>query len=447
MLKIVIPTFFVPEKKYVFDILIREFLGLDFEIEESDKVVGYEIWLGKKKIKVEDAFFCNCKEEQYLSIDNIPREISRFTNSKYGVYDMPVLYGEPDIIDDEGEITCKVDIIASSFFMLSRWEEFVIKERDIHNRFSAVHSLAHKFNFLHKPIVNEYVELLWQMLQSLDPSLKRIQHAFEIVPTHDVDHVKLWKSISSTRKRLAHNFITQKKIKEGLLNAKNMLFTFFGLEKDPFDSFDYIMDTSEKEGIKSRFYFLCGGKTKYDNNIDIASDSYVNVIDNIRDRGHIIGFHPSYDAPYHPAIWQEEKKALEKASGTTINQGRHHYLRFNTPDTWQLWEENKMEVDSTAGYHDMVGFRCGTCYPYSVFNCVSREKLKLKEMPLIFMEMTAIEYMEMSPQQSLVAAKALFNEVKKYGGKFVFLWHNSSLFTAEYKPYLRVFESLMKGFK
>lgn len=447
MLKIIIPSLFIPEKKYVFDILIGEFLGLKFEIEASDDVSGYEIWSGKKKVIIADAFFGNCKEQQYLSVENIPNTISRLNNSEFDVEDMPVLYGEPEISNNEEEITCGIDLIASSFFMLSRWEEFVIKERDVHKRFSAFNSLAYKFNFLHKAVVNEYVELLWKMLLFLDPDLKRIQHTFEIIPTHDVDHIKLWKSISSSRKRLAHNFITQRKFKNGFLNFKNMLSTFFRLEKDPFDSFDYIMDVSEKEGLKSRFYFLCGGKTKYDNNIDIDSTAYTNVIDNIRNRGHVIGFHPSYDAPYHSEIWGGEKDALEKTLGQLVSQGRHHYLRFSVPDTWQLWEENNMEIDSTAGYYDMPGFRCGTCYTYSVFNCVLRKKLKLKEMPLIFMEMTAIEYMKLSPQQILLKAESLYKEVEKYSGRFVFLWHNSSMFTAEFKPYLFIYESIIKGFK
>lgn len=447
MLKIIIPSLFIPEKKYVFDILLGEFLGLDFEIEESDKVVGYEIWLGTKKIKIEDAFFGKCKNEQYLSIENIPNEISYFTNSVFDVKDIPVIYGELEIINSEDGINCRVDLIASSFFMLSRWEEFVIKNRDKHDRFSAFHSLAYKFNFLHRAVVNEYVELLWKMLLHIDSKLKRKAHTFEIVPTHDVDHIKLWKSISSSRKRLAHNFITQRKFKNGLLNAKSMLFTLLGLEKDPFDSFDYIMDMSEKEGMKSRFYFLCGGNTKYDNNLNINSTAYKNVINNIKNRDHIIGFHPSYNTSNRPEIWQEEKLALEKASGQSIHQGRHHYLRFIVPETWQLWEDENMEIDSTAGYHDMPGFRCGTCYPYSVFNFRSRKKLIIKEMPLIFMEMTAIEYMKKNPHQTLSIVKSLFNEVEKYNGKFVFLWHNSSMFTAEFKPYLFIYESIIKRFK
>lgn len=53
-------------------------------------------------------------------------------------------------------ITLRIDLFASCFFMLSRWEEYVINKKDIHHTFSGLSSLAYRKGFLEKPIVNQF---------------------------------------------------------------------------------------------------------------------------------------------------------------------------------------------------------------------------------------------------------------------------------------------------
>ena len=44
--------------------------------------------------------------------------------------------------------------------MLSRYEELIIKERDIHNRFPAYLSIAKQNGFLDRPLIDEYIIVL-----------------------------------------------------------------------------------------------------------------------------------------------------------------------------------------------------------------------------------------------------------------------------------------------
>ena len=57
------------------------------------------------------------------------------------------------------------------------------------------------------------------------------------------------------------------------------------------------MDKSEENGLKSAFYFQAGlsGK-RMDADYRIDEDSIKNLIKKISNRGHEIGFHPSYHA-------------------------------------------------------------------------------------------------------------------------------------------------------
>ena len=52
------------------------------------------------------------------------------------------------------------DPFAASFFMISRYEEYLPHIKDIHGRFEAKESLAFKNNFLEKPIVDIWINLI-----------------------------------------------------------------------------------------------------------------------------------------------------------------------------------------------------------------------------------------------------------------------------------------------
>ena len=71
--------------------------------------------------------------------------------------------------------------------MLTRYEEYVIKKRDNLDRFEYKESFAHKNSFLDRPIVNEYLELLWCGIRMIAPDLERRKRKYTVIPTHDID--------------------------------------------------------------------------------------------------------------------------------------------------------------------------------------------------------------------------------------------------------------------
>ncbi|MCL1867619.1 MAG: hypothetical protein FWF72_01540, partial [Paludibacter sp.] len=62
---------------------------------------------------------------------------------------IPLLFGEPTVEKRGKTIILNADIIASSFFLLSRYEELINKTRDEHGRFSGKKSLPFRADFLH----------------------------------------------------------------------------------------------------------------------------------------------------------------------------------------------------------------------------------------------------------------------------------------------------------
>ena len=431
----------IQERKYIIDILLGEFLGIDYEvIVDSD---GWDIVLGNgNKLIIEDHFFGKfSKDLEYLKDENIPKNVE-FAKNNFIVEDnIPIIYGNSQFsILNSQLIKCGIDIFASSFFMLTRWEEYVKKARDEHNRFPASDSLAFENNFLDRPVVNEYVEMLWNMLKFLGCKQERKKKEFELVLTHDIDTIYKYPTLKSGIKEIAGDLIKRKNINLFFHNLSLKIKSNIFMQ-DPYDTFDYLMDLSKKLGVKSYFFI----HSSIDSKLDFDNDVYLKrIIDKILEKGHFIGFHPSYNSYNSLEIFKQNKEKIEKLIHHKLIFGRQHYLRFEAPITWQIWEDCQMEWDSSLGYADKEGFRCGVCYKFSVFNILSREKLDLKERPLIVMDGSFQKYQKDILQEEMQEKiQFLKNKVKKYNGDFVFLWHNSSFNTLKWKNYQKIYERVL----
>ena len=140
----------------------------------------------------------------------------------------------------------------------------------------------------------------------------------------------------------------------------------------------------------------------------------------------------------------KEKNALEDTSEQKIIEGREHYLRFEVPTTWQIWEDNNLQLDSTCGYAEQEGFRCGTADEFSVFNILTREKLKLKERPLIFMDDNHHSYNDISFDESYTRVAKLIEYAKVYNMKITLLFHNSIFTDDKNINFKKLNEKLLK---
>jgi hypothetical protein len=248
--------------------------------------------------------------------------------------------------------------------------------------------LAFKFNFLDRPIVNEYAQMLRNMLTRLGGENKPNNKPFHFILTHDVDGLLMWHNWRHVIRTAGGDILKRNQPKIAMSRLKDYYAISRQKINDPFDTYDTLMDISEHLGLKSHFYFMSGGATEYDcrTPYDITGPNARGILKKIEDRGHLIGFHPSYDTYMNKTMWQEERQKLQDQCSQSIATGRQHYLRFQVPHTWQLWQDCGMKIDSTCGFADREGFRCGTGHTFPVFNILTRKKLQLKEQPLIFMD-------------------------------------------------------------
>lgn len=448
MITISVPNNFKPERMYIIETIFQQFLGISYQIDNYDGT-DYRIILNNgRQLIIQDHFFSKLNEEVgCLNIKNIPAKVKFIKNQFLYEQDIPVIYGTNQLEVYADKIICGIDIFASSFFMLTRWEEYVNPARDIHNCFPASESLAYKNNFLDRPVVSEYLEMLWKMLLFLGIEQERLTHNFEVVLTHDIDsmcYLENWKRVIRV---MGGDVLRRRNIKLALERIPDFLAIRAGKAKDPYDTFSWLMTQSETANLKSHFYFKSAGTSKFDTNYSLNKPSFLKLVNEIKNRGHVIGFHPGYDTYNNLEQWSQEKQNLEKVLQLKVREGRQHYLRFEVPTTWQIWEDNNMEFDCTCGYNEREGFRCGVCYEYNIFNILTRKKMKLKEFPLTVMEGSLVNYQNMSPNDVQSRIEDLIEKVRKYRGKFVLLWHNSNFEKGEWGKYQGIYENIIGKLK
>jgi hypothetical protein len=454
LFKIKICNVCLNEQIFVLNILLSEFLGLEFKAEtyEGDLIEiirpsGSDESSYSAKLTLDASFFHKVKQDwlQPQSMPSLP--LATWTPGDDGIKanlilpNVPVLYGSPGLVKNGNYIHLNLDIFGSAFFLLSRYEESITKDRDGQGRFPAYLSHAYKNNYLNRPLVDEYVNILKECMSMLWPDLKFKERKFSVNVSHDIDQMSRYQ----TRK----NFYEYLKAIGGDLSRgyiKDLIYSplsYFNNEDeissyDPYNTFNWLMDISEENNIKSTFNFICGTSSKNNADYHIEDNKIKNLIRKIHDRGHIIGIHPSYDCYDNPDLIKKELSQLNNVlQSLNIKQenitSRMHYLRWKTPDTLAYLNDAGISKDTTLGYADNAGFRCGTCQSYTGYDVINKKILDIKIEPLIMMDCTLFDYMKLNYEQAYSVAIDVKRKCQQVNGQFNILWHNSYLQNSKQK--------------
>ena len=311
----------------------------------------------------------------------------------------------------------KVDMLSLIFFCLSRYEEYVIKERDEHGRFQAKNSLLNQWNKLHFPLVDFWVYELRQLVKLKWPNLELKSSSFTCVNTLDIDQAYLAKGKpwSKVLYRLMvdllnldiHSFSKRFKAKLGGL--------------DPFE-----IGSLPIEQMRNPLIFIqMGDNSVFDQNIFKEQENFRRAVLDLSKRAEI-GIHPSYSSNQNSEELEQEIEDLKSIVGA-ISKSRNHYLKLQIPQTWQKLVSANISTDYTMGYAEQIGFRAGTSKPFSAFDLEKNEPLNLTVVPFCVMDVTLKHYMKYDLEQAKTAIEQLMLTLYGLNGQFCSLWHNESL--------------------
>ncbi|MBC8062343.1 MAG: polysaccharide deacetylase family protein [Clostridiaceae bacterium] len=457
---------FMNQIKYVFDTFFT-ILGLsytfvsykDMEIANAkdiliayqDKNAKVDRYLNRYKniicIAASDRLFGT----EYLKYESMPAKVKSYDNIISLYHKDKELYIVKKCLKNN-IVRTNIDFVSSTFFMLTRYEEIISKDiidADIHKRFSSKESTAYKYNFLQRPIVNEYIELLWQWIDCFNLGYKRQNwwgdKAFAACLTHDIDVLQKHTTLKALIRSSLSILIKQRNIFGFMENIKSYCISKSNYKNDPYWTFDYLVKQEKANNFNSSFYFMSGGTSKYDNFYSINDERIKMEIAHLGEQGVEVGYHGSYNSYDNLSMMLEENISLKDLVGIGKYGSRQHYLRFNVETTLRDLERVGILYDTSLGYADYYGFRCGICFPFRPYNISENKVMNIWEIPLILMESTLkdVEYNNLSPKEAMKVISKLIETISKYNGVFTLLWHNTS-FDYQWREWKSVYEETLK---
>lgn len=418
--------------RYIMQLLLTQLLGIEIKFTINQSV--FEAWVGPKfsyGVHVEETNLFFASNGLLFESKIYAKELRHFTFEGEMVF-FPIT---------DKSSALPYDLFAASFYLVSRYEEYLPHIRDNHNRFLASGSDAFQKGYLNKPLVNLWALRLKAIFKKWFPDLKITTPAFSFTPTIDVDAAYAFKNKGLTRAMGGMYKALQKKNYTELRQRVRVL---LGLEKDPFDTFKLQMQLQVKYNYRAIYFLLLADYGPNDKNIPYNNRYFQNLIRYLGDYADI-GIHPSYASSLEPALMVSETARLSKILKLEIERSRQHFLKLVLPETYRNLINNDILHDYTMGYAEVAGFRASICTPFLFYDLDQDLPTNLSIHPFAVMDGTLNNYMKLTTEQATKTLNALISEVKKAGGTFIPLWHNSTLNDeGEWKGWLEVYIKMIE---
>ncbi len=402
-----------PRLEYILEFLFETVLGCPSQLTQS-----FDELLHFKGVRIN---YSNKPSDQNI-LHVIPHELLAREDIKN--YDLNVFEweGTPAFFETSSE-KIPFDIFSASFFLITRYEEYLNTTLDEFQRFPHTESIAHKAGFLQRPVIDEWAYYLKQVLLSYDPNLSFQLRQFKFVPTYDIDiaysykHKGLLRNVGGALRDLANGNIKALKHRvQVLTNSK----------QDPFDSFGFLETLHKFYNLSPIYFFLLGSGGKLDKNLPVEQTNFRALIKQISSKNET-GIHPSYRSNDEPKELDLELKRLSNITERRIEKSRQHYIRFDLPNTYRTLIKKDITEDYSMGYGSINGFRASTTTPFQWFDLERNEVTKLRVFPFCFMECNAFFEQKQNIEETQKELEHYIAEVKKVNGTFISIWHNFSL--------------------
>jgi hypothetical protein len=315
------------------------------------------------------------------------------------------------------------DPFAASFYMVSRYEEYLPYRKDEYGRFPASESFAYQKGFLLKPVVNIWAYQIAQLVQNKFEGFQFTKNKYKYIPTIDIDAAWAYKQKGLFRTMGGFfNALYRMDMDDFVLRSKVMM----NLEKDPFDVYDYLLQLQRKHRLKLLFFILYADYGFNDKNIPVQNRKFQTLIKSLADYAEV-GIHPSYNSNDFPKKLRMEISRLSRVLNREITKSRQHFLKIQLPGTYRNLINLDITDDYTMGFAGQPGFRAGICTTFNFYDLDLDVETNFRIHPFAIMDGTLRDYLNLTPGEAMKFIKQLINEVKAVDGTFISLWHNESL--------------------
>ena len=316
--------------------------------------------------------------------------------------------------------TIPFDIFAASFYLISRYEEYLPHLKDVYGRFSFQESIAHKNNFIEDPVIDIWAYKLKDSLCSFFPNIIFNDRKFKLKTIIDVPSVYYYKNKGFLR---TIGGVFTDLIRFNPKNIYSRFLVIFRLQKDPYDTFNWIINKQKQVTDKFLFFFLVGKLSTYDKNISLVKQPFINIIKFVSDYSKI-GLKLSFFALSNLDILKNEKADIESITNRDLTISRNSFSKVNLPINYRNLIKLNIREDYTMGYVNKIGFRASTCTPFLFYDIDNDIQTPLLINPYNLMDYSLLKINSFLDKKEKVIA--LINKVKSVNGTFTSVFHNYS---------------------
>ncbi|APA64922.1 polysaccharide deacetylase family protein [Maribacter sp. 1_2014MBL_MicDiv] len=346
--------------------------------------------------------------------------------------------GTPCFFQTGDKSTLPFDIFAASFFMLSRYEEYLPHVKDIHGRFSPKDSVAYQNGFLLKPVVDIWAYKLLEALKERFEDLEFKHKSYDFISVIDVATSHCYANRGVVRGLVGMlmdlGTLKFKRVYERIAVGLNR-------QKDPYDNYAELIDLHKRYKVKCNYFFQFADYSKYDKNVSTNSMKFKSLIKYVADYVPV-SMAASYSSFSDLELLKKEKANLEEVINRPVNNSKMRYNRVDVPQTYRNLIAAEFTNDYTMGYTFELGFRAGTCTAFQFYDIPLEVKQPIKIHPFAIHDISLSKIKK--DNDVLCQVKALTNEVRKVNGTLITMFSNEVLGNKEDRDWMSLYAEIIK---
>jgi hypothetical protein len=399
-----------PRLDYMLDVISKEIFNEPF-IQTSDQS-AYLSYSGAKLNYSPERF---SEYEFYIR----PHQLLFETDIREQQINRIDFSGRPAFFQTAGDFP--FDIFAAAFFLISRYEEYLLFQPDKYGRFPHQASLAFRENFLDFPLINYWLEDFKIALRQKFPELILRLKDFKFIPSYDIDIAYSYKY-----KGLKRNLggFCRSLVKGDWTYLLDRWDVIFNKKKDPFDSYEWLDSLHLYCRTRAYYFFLMAKKQSHiDKNISPDKPEIQSLIA-YHAIGYTVGIHPSWQSGDEEAVLMEEVDELAKITESPVKYSRQHYIRMTMPLTYRRLVDVGIDKDFSMGYGAANGFRASIASSFYWYDLKAEKKTGLMLFPFCFMDATSFYENRLSPKAAFSELMDYYRKIRQINGLMVTIWHN-----------------------
>ncbi len=403
-----------PRISYIFKHICLRILGVEVlftsVIEEFISHTGPKISYGKKPMGNE-LFFQSYGLLEQQGFDFIEISVKKWENT-VGFFAV------------SGNSSLPFDIFSASFYMISRYEEYLPHVKDEMGRFMASESLAFKEGFLQQPVVDIWAYIFKNKLLEAFPEMIFPQKKLIVHPVIEAAQPFAYKQKGIFRSVVGYfNSFLKGKFRNIIARSQVIL----GVKRDPLDTFKWIVNKATRSKFNLTVFFLLGNSLVFDESMNTHRQKFKMLIKYVSDYKEV-GLIFSFNSLNDYEMLKNEKRRMEEITNRSLESSINSEFLVNLPDIYRHLVELEVKRDFTMVFRDTVGFRAGTCTPFLFYDLDYEIKTPLIVHPAA---MTTLAFQTKYASDIEKVVGNILKTVENVNGTFTIIFSNKDFSSAE----------------